>query len=92
MTNRELLGLHAEVLSLRETLGISYKDAIHRLYMTEWEKLKTNDCTHKVFSTLTERTRDALTGFQVTLAELGSQDGKGVNANATLPTTASPSL
>ena len=91
MTDRELLGLHAEVLSLRETLGISYKDAVHRLYMTEWEKLKTDDRTHKAFSTLTERTRDALTGFQATLAELGSQDGKGIDADAALPTTASPS-
>lgn len=36
----EALHLHAEIKALQETLGISYKDATHRLYMTEVEKMK----------------------------------------------------
>jgi hypothetical protein len=39
--DREILKLHAEVKALQETLGISYKDAAHRLYMAEVAKMKT---------------------------------------------------
>ncbi|KAF9525031.1 hypothetical protein CPB83DRAFT_897313 [Crepidotus variabilis] len=35
LTERELLVLHAEVLALQNQLGISYKDAAHRLYLAE---------------------------------------------------------
>ncbi|KAF9521253.1 hypothetical protein CPB83DRAFT_900935 [Crepidotus variabilis] len=35
LTERELLMLHAEVLALQQQLGISYKDAAHRLYLGE---------------------------------------------------------
>ena len=31
---------HAEVMSLRDHLGISYKDAYHHLYLAELERLK----------------------------------------------------
>jgi hypothetical protein len=68
---REMMGLHAEIVSLRETLGISYKDASHRLYMTEWAKLKTDERTHKAFEVLRGRTRDALVSFQTRLGQLG---------------------
>jgi hypothetical protein len=67
MTTREMMGLHAEIMSLRETLGISYKDASHRLYMAEWDKVKTDERTHKAFSILSARARDALNGFQTQL-------------------------
>jgi hypothetical protein len=80
MTDRELMGLHAEIMSLRDTLGISYKDASHRLYMTEWEKLKTDERTHKAFSVLSERTRDALTNFQFRLKQLASPPEKSITA------------
>jgi len=40
LTNNEALSLHAEVIALQRTLGISYKDAAHRLYMGELERLK----------------------------------------------------
>jgi hypothetical protein len=33
------LALHAEVKALQQTLGISYKDAAHRLYMAEVAKM-----------------------------------------------------
>ena len=32
--------MHAEVIALQKTLGLSYKDAAHRLYMAEVEKMK----------------------------------------------------
>jgi hypothetical protein len=35
LTQRELLGLHAEVKVLQDQYGISYKDAAHRLYHAE---------------------------------------------------------
>ena len=60
MTDWELLGLHAEIMSLHETLGISYKDASHRLYMAEWEKLKTDARTQKVFNLLTTHTKSTI--------------------------------
>ena len=44
--------LHAEVLMLQETLGISYKDASHRLYLAELEKLKVADEKYKAFKNL----------------------------------------
>jgi len=38
-TDREILHLHAEVKGMQDRLGLSYKDAAHRLYMMEVEKL-----------------------------------------------------
>ncbi|KAF8812718.1 hypothetical protein BYT27DRAFT_7207558 [Phlegmacium glaucopus] len=49
LTDRECLGLHAEIKSLQERLGISYKDASHRLYMSELEKLKAEKDASKAF-------------------------------------------
>jgi hypothetical protein len=40
LTEREALNVHAEVLALQAQLGLSYKDAAHRLYMAEVEKLR----------------------------------------------------
>jgi hypothetical protein len=68
------MGLHAEVLALRNTLGISYKDACHRLYMTQWEKLKTDERTKKAFSTLKSRTQNAIVHFQVKFGQVGLQE------------------
>jgi hypothetical protein len=39
LTPRELLRLHAEVKALQDQYGISYKDAAHRLYHGEIQKL-----------------------------------------------------
>jgi len=47
--------LHAEVLALQETLGIFYKDASHRLYLAELEKLKVADEKYKAFKNLEMR-------------------------------------
>ena len=52
LSDQENLMLHAEVVALQQKLGISYKDASHRLYMAELEKLKVADETHKAFKNL----------------------------------------
>jgi hypothetical protein len=74
------MSVHAEVLALRERLGISYKDASHRLYMTECEKLKTDEKTQKAFSILKDRTREALVSFQKRLVQIG-EPAKSLNAD-----------
>ncbi|KAH9478219.1 hypothetical protein JR316_0008672 [Psilocybe cubensis] len=43
LTDNEMLTLHAEVCALQKSLGISYQDAAHRLYMAEVAKLKVAD-------------------------------------------------
>jgi len=44
--------LHAEVLALQETLGISYKDASYCLYLAKLEKLKVANEKYKAFKNL----------------------------------------
>jgi hypothetical protein len=51
---------HAEILALRERLGISYKDAAHRLYMAEVERLKADEKLHKAFANVQISTQQAL--------------------------------
>ena len=67
------MGLHAEVMFLCETLGISYKDSCHRLYMAECDKLKTDDRTQKAFSILIQCMCMALGSFQEWLGQLRQQ-------------------
>ena len=50
--------LHAEVEALQKTLGISYKDAAHRLFMTEIERVKKADSAAKGYSALRKRIGD----------------------------------
>jgi hypothetical protein len=64
LTQRELLGLHAEVKALQERLGISYKDASHRLYMTEIEKLKADETMHKMSATIKGQMQQSLYLFK----------------------------
>jgi hypothetical protein len=52
LTERELLVLHAEITALQEKLGLSYKDAAHRLYHSEVQKLKVEDEACKTLSGL----------------------------------------
>jgi uncharacterized membrane protein YgcG len=47
--------LHAEVIALQKKLGISYKDAAHRLYMAEVECIKKADLAMKCFSALRKK-------------------------------------
>ena len=43
---------HAEVLALQQWLGISYKDACHRLYLAELEKMRSEEKLFKMFANL----------------------------------------
>ena len=47
-------------MALQDRLGISYKDASHRLYMAEMERLKADEKTFKAFLTLKAKTKVAL--------------------------------
>jgi hypothetical protein len=69
LTDRELIGFHAEVKALQERLGISYKDASHRLYMAEVEKLKANETSRKLCVSLKSRTDQALQVFSKYVAK-----------------------
>ena len=55
MTARKMMMLHADIMSLQESLSISYKDASHWLYMSKCKKLRVDDKTDKAFSGLTKR-------------------------------------
>ena len=55
LTRREWKAIQAEIVELRDRLGISYKDAAHRLYMAELEKLKSADASARFAAALEER-------------------------------------
>jgi hypothetical protein len=48
---------HAEILALQERLGLSYKDAAHRLYMAEMERLKADESSYKVNRILRDKSK-----------------------------------
>jgi len=70
LTEREITALHHEINALRQRYGISYKDAAHRLYMTETEKIRTDDRSKKAFAILAERTQGSLLNIQNKLDEI----------------------
>ena len=74
------MGLHAEIMAARDRHGITYKDASHRLYMTESEKVRTDDRMKKAFSVLAEHSQDSLLHirkkFQEINENLGVQDAE----------------
>ena len=47
-------------MALQERLGITYKDASHRLYMAELEKLKADERMYKAFATPESSAQKAL--------------------------------
>jgi hypothetical protein len=51
------LALHAEIKALQEQLGLSYKDAAHRLYHSEVQKLRVEDEACKTLSGIRERVK-----------------------------------
>jgi hypothetical protein len=54
LTDQEALNLHAEIKALQTTLGLSYKDAAHRLYMAEVERMKVEKHTELAFTKICE--------------------------------------
>lgn len=77
-----MLTLDTEVLALRERLGASYKDASHRLYMAEYEKLKADSRAQKTFAGLTHQVTGALERFQKKLEAIdsGRSEAQAVNS------------
>ncbi|KAF8802329.1 hypothetical protein BYT27DRAFT_7215423 [Phlegmacium glaucopus] len=59
-SDRERLSAHAEVLALQQRLGISYKDASHHLYISELERMKSDEKMYKAFANLQASTEQAL--------------------------------
>ena len=68
LTDRELLSCHAEIKSLQAHLGISYKDASHRLYLAEIEKFWGQNITMKTYAQLRGRVDDNLRIFESRLS------------------------
>ena len=58
------------VKALQKQLGISYKDASHRLYMAEVEKLEQQELTLKRLASLKERMEKSLSLFKSRVAEI----------------------
>ena len=56
--------------ALQHQLGTSYKDASHRLYMAEVEKLEQQDVTLKTYATLKERMERNLESFERRFSEI----------------------
>ena len=76
MNESEKLGFHTEVLALKEKFGISYKDAAHRLYMTELEKLKVNDTSYKTYMNLKTRIENTLKKSPAQLSAQPEDEGE----------------
>jgi hypothetical protein len=52
--------LHAEIKALQATLGISYKDAAHRLFMAKTEQVKKASSAAQAFSGLRNQIRNII--------------------------------
>ena len=57
-SQQELLILYAEIQALQSKLGITYKDATHRLFMTEVERVKQADSGVKMLRAVRQRIDD----------------------------------
>ena len=84
LTDRELLSSHAEVKALQNQLGMSYKDASHRLYMTEVEKLSQQDITLKTYATLKKRMELNLQSFESRFSEIPVRPATHKSPNDTM--------
>ena len=58
LTKHEVMLLHADIMSLTQQLGLSYKDAAHRLYSAEIECLKMADSATKAIGVIKQRIRN----------------------------------
>ena len=62
--------------ALQTQLGTLYKDASHRLYMAEVEKLEQQDITLKTYATLKERMECNLKSFENRFSKVYANDAK----------------
>jgi hypothetical protein len=69
-SDRERLTAHSEVVVLQERLGISYKDAAHRLYMAELERVKGDQMNFKAFASLEQSTKKTLKMAYNTISDI----------------------
>ena len=73
-SDRERLSAHSEVVALQQRLGISYKDASHRLYMAELEKVKRDQYIYKSFTILENMTTKTLELGYGTIRAINGQE------------------
>jgi hypothetical protein len=69
-SDRERLSAHSEVLALQEKLGIAYKDAAHRLYLAELERVKRDQKMYKAFASLERSTMKTLARAYTNISEI----------------------
>jgi hypothetical protein len=69
-SDRERLSAHTEVVLLQERLGISYKDASHRLYMAELERVKRDQKLYTSFASLEGSIKKTLEMAYNTISEI----------------------
>ena len=84
------MGIQTDILALQNQLGISYKDAAHRLYMAELERLKKADLAARLAAALEERL-ERIVSEDIAPAILaidegrfdsyGARDGQGEESN-----------
>lgn len=58
------------MIALQDRLGISYKDAAHRLYMAEVERMKVDEKMHKAFTNAQISSQQALQRAYNSIREL----------------------
>jgi len=59
-SDREALYLHGQILSMQERLGLSYKDAAHRLYLAEVARLEVEQEAMNGIEGIQERVDNAI--------------------------------
>ena len=77
LSDREALRLHSEVKALQDRLGLSYKDAAHRLYISEVEKLRTEKHAARAMKSI--RTRIDNTIVERIFPPISQLDGEEVS-------------
>jgi hypothetical protein len=71
----ERLAAHSEVLALQQRLGISYKDAAHRLYMAELERVKADKEMYMASKTMKDSIEKSLTMAFNSINSIHNPDG-----------------
>jgi hypothetical protein len=77
LSDREALSLHSEIKALQDRLGLSYKDAAHRLYMSEVEKLRSEKHAARAMKSI--RTRIDNTIVERIFPPISKLDGEEVS-------------
>jgi hypothetical protein len=73
LTERELLSAHIEVKVLQQKYGLSYKDAAHRLYHAEVQKLIVQDEALRTLSELRQQMDDHINDLNKRISAIDRQ-------------------